>query len=171
MTAKAFFVNILFVSLILLIAFACLAFYQYNDGYKYAEEQLVSQESYCGYLSRGINPYWHYFEIIGCKVQVQDRLKKLESRLGINASDLSKKELRMLLQEDRNLQYQQALDLKNRLDIERCNSDIENCTDNSSQRYGYESAPYIEHESHTLLTPEECEEVDNAGFLPECREL
>lgn len=168
MTAKALFVNILFISLVLLMGLVCLAYYQYSDGYRYAKEQLVSYESSCKYLYGGVNPYWHYFEIIGCEVQVRDRLKNLESILGINASDLSKEELRTLMQQQQLLEFNQRRRVQDWIEYKRCNDDTEDCNDDMSRHYGYEVAPYTGHESHTLLTPEECEEVDNAGFLPEC---
>lgn len=171
MTTKAFFVNILFVSLVLLIALACLAYYQYSDGYRYAKEQLVSHESSCKYLYGGVNPYWHYFEIIGCEVQVLDRLKNLESTLGINASDLSKEELRALMLQQQLLEYNQRRRVQDWIEHERCNDEVEECNGDMSRHYGYDAAPYTGQESHTPLSPEECEEVDNAGFLPECREL
>jgi hypothetical protein len=165
MTAKIFFIQLLSVLLMLLIAGAGLAYFQFKGGYQFAEERFITRESSCGMLYGGGNIYWHYFEILGCKVQIEESREALKARLGIDSDSLTKRQLEQLMQQDKMLRYQQSRELRNLID--QCDGDIESC-DTSSQYYGHHSAPSINDEAYSPLSAEECEEVDSSGFLPEC---
>lgn len=143
------------------------AYFQYTSGYDYAEEHLISQEALCDDAFGKGRRSLRLFKVMGCKSQVQDRQKKLESRLGFESSNLSDKELMHLMQRDLIEREKRSGDIEKWL--ARCDGDVEACMEDTPQDNGFDPAPSASYESHTPLSPEECDEVDNAGFLPECR--
>lgn len=167
MTTKAFLVQLLTSTLIIFFILAGLAYYLYRDGYQYAEEREVIEQKHCSYLFGFGRSYIHFFEILGCKMQVEDRLDKLKALFGFDARNLSDRELRILLQQQQLLRYKRDRDLNSLL--EHCNGDLEVCMEDTPHYDGYDWSQSSDYQSHTPLSPEECEEIDNAGFLPECR--
>ena len=153
--------------LIVLGICVCFAYYHYNEGYDYAQERMVTQESLCDDLFRHGRRSFHSIKVMGCRSQVQDRQKKLESQLGFEASNMSDQELMMMMQRDLAERKKRSSDTSPWL--ARCDGDIEACMENTPQDNRFDPAPSAGFESHTTLSPDECEEVDNAGFLPECR--
>ncbi len=148
---------------------ACFAYYQYAKGYDFAQQHSITTEAICDNAFNGGRRSYHFFKVMGCKSFAKDVRHKLNANMNYVADKIGDKELIMMMQLGAMEKEKSDRDIAKWL--ARCDGDVEACMENTPQDNNMQAAAAADNEEmHTALTQAECEEVDNAGFLPECRE-
>ncbi len=130
-----------------------IAFYQYREGVNFAIENRIDREGVCDFHRLKEGWTLPYFKLMGCKS------KALEYELELGAHQLDEFQKRFAQEMQKEITRKQA---QNALEayIEQCQEEG-TCAEGGQQG----AAPSA---TDDTPPPADCEDLDSAGFLPEC---